>query len=204
MPQLHAGPQLAVVQLPDAAQLSPHAPVPHATVEHDGTPAQFTLHFSAPSQCTMLHADGPVHCATNVSAEPPLIVPRHELMPLHWIVQVGDIAQSIVPAQLLSAAHTSRHGTDGGHVQSVGPQLMMQVPMLQFPLGQVIAEHASTSASACASTASATPPASSPCVGEKPMRPQPASAIRTTSERRSKTVSPNCAHQGKAPEILRG
>src|SRR5262249_7693878 len=48
------------------------------------------------------------------------------------------------------------------------------------------------------------PPASSPCIGEKPIRSQLASAIRSSSERRSKTVSPKRPHQGKAPEILRG
>ena len=168
------------MQLPVAAQFAPHTPAPHTTAVHDGCPAQLSWQLAAFSQCTWLHDAGPVHCAVNDSALPPVIVPRHEPVPLHWIVHVGDIPQLIVPAQLLSAAQTSRHGTNAGHVQ-LSLQLMTHTPIWQLP-GHVIAEHASANASGCAS-----PPASSP-IGEKPIRPHAPSAIRIVSARIASSI----------------
>jgi hypothetical protein len=172
--QRHELEQSTCVHVPEAAQLKLHAFAPHRCVPvHEGEAAQFTWHVAAFAQSTSpAHDPMPVHWIVQLAASRHVSVPPHEGCALHWIVQLAACAQSIVPLQLLAFAHTSRHGTFGGHAQSV-PQLIRHSPATQDPVGHVDGSQASTSASARASAAPEPEPEPVPSErAPNPIRPQ--------------------------------
>jgi hypothetical protein len=162
-------------------------------------PEHVTSHCCIAPQPTLRHARVLVHAMSHRGAPHCTPSPRHELAPLHSIVQLSAAPQRTPLAQLPSpwqrTAHVgpshltaalqlpvpvqlTSHGTSAGHAgQSAPVQVITQVPAMQLP-GQSELSHRPGAASSRAASIRAASSGGDPSRGFKPVKEQPAATRR--------------------------